>query len=194
MDPKAEIARLEQVIENLRRQLTTDELTEILNRRGLMEFLKPLAGEVSYQLKNPEKRKSVIIRSFSLAFVDIDHFKKINDTYGHAAGDLALRVVANVLRKHVRGIDVVGRYGGEEILVGLVGANAEEAERVTEQLRQKVEETEISFEDKKFNVTASFGVAALDSEMTLEQLIDAADKALYEAKNTGRNKVVVNSN
>lgn len=184
------ITELEQQIVSLRKQLITDELTKILNRRGLTEMLKPMVGEVSFQLKNPDRRQSVIIRALSVVFVDTDHFKKVNDSYGHQAGDLALKTVAKILRSGVREIDIVGRWGGEEMIIGLIGASLEDAEQIAESLREKIANTPIKFRDEVIKLTASFGVATLLPEMDLEELIRKADEALYEAKNSGRNKVV----
>lgn len=184
------IRALERTIEKLRRELVTDELTGIYNRKGLIKLLTPIINEVNYQLKNPERRKNVIINSLSLVFVDIDHFKKINDTYGHAAGDVVLKAVAEILRIYVRGIDITARWGGEEMVIGLVGANKDDASRVAEHLREKVEGLVIEHEGKQIKVTASFGVAGMKPDMTLEQLLEKADTALYKAKTSGRNKVV----
>lgn len=187
---QTEIQKLQEEIERLKTLLNTDELTQAANRRGLMEGLKPVVKEVEYQIKNPNKRKNLIITSFSLVFVDVDHFKNVNDSYGHPAGDEVLKKIAQILRENVRGVDVVGRYGGEEMVIGLLGADKRDAVMVAENLREKIERTEVSFEGKTIKVTASFGIAQLDSGMSVEKLIENADKALYEAKETGRNKVV----
>lgn len=184
------IVELEQEITKLRSQLTTDELTKILNRKGLIEILKPWAREVAYQLANPDRRKALIVRALSLVFVDIDRFKGINDRYGHQAGDLALKTVAKILKENVREIDIVGRYGGEEIVLGLIGANLGDSKKISEHLRKKIADTPIKFRDQIINVTASFGVAALSADLNLDELIKRADEALYRAKETGRNKVV----
>jgi diguanylate cyclase (GGDEF)-like protein len=189
--PIGEIEKLQREIARLKELVITDELTRVLNRRGLNQALTPLVKEVSYQLQNPEKRKNMVIRAFTLVFADIDHFKQVNDTYGHAAGDAALRTLAKVLRQNVRGIDVVGRYGGEELIIGLLGASEDDGVRISEDLRKKVEDTQIKVGVKTFRVTASFGLAVLKKKMSVDDLIDAADKALYEAKETGRNKVVL---
>ena len=121
------IAELERQISQLREQLTTDELTKILNRKGLTDILKPWIREVAYQLANPNRRKTLTVRAFSLIFVDLDHFKKVNDVYGHQAGDVALKTVARILKDNVREVDIVGRYGGEEMVIGLIGANINDA-------------------------------------------------------------------
>ena len=184
------IVELEQEITKLRSQLTTDELTQILNRKGLIEILKPWAREVAYQLANPDRRKALIVRALSLVFVDVDHFKSVNDTYGHQAGDLALKTIAKILRENVREIDIVGRYGGEEMVIGLIGANLQDARKIAEHLRAKIADTPIKFRDQIIKITASFGVAALAADLNLDDLIRNADEALYRAKNSGRNKVV----
>ncbi|MDP3992722.1 MAG: GGDEF domain-containing protein [bacterium] len=184
------IIELEREISQLKNRLTTDELTKILNRRGLIEILRPWAREVAYQLANPDRRKALIVRALSLVFADIDHFKKVNDTYGHLAGDLALKSVAKILRENVREIDIVGRYGGEEMVIGLIGANLNDSKKIAEQLRRKIADTPIKFRDQMINVTASFGVSTLSADLNLEELIKSADEALYRAKNSGRNKVV----
>lgn len=184
------IVELEQEITKLKSQLTTDELTKILNRKGLIELLRPWAREVAYQLANPDRRKALIVRALSLVFVDIDHFKKINDTFGHQAGDLALKTIAKILKENVREIDIVGRYGGEEIVLGLIGANLSDGKKIAELLRVKIINTPIKFRDQIIKVTASFGVSALSADLNLDELIKKADEALYRAKETGRNKVV----
>jgi diguanylate cyclase (GGDEF)-like protein len=184
------IIELEKEISQLKSRLTTDELTKILNRRGLIEILRPWAREVAYQLANPDRRKALIVRALSLVFADIDHFKNVNDTYGHLAGDLALKSVAKILRENVREIDIVGRYGGEEMVIGLIGANLADSKKIAEQLRTKIANTPIKFRDQMIKVTASFGVATLSADLNLEELIKNADEALYRAKNSGRNKVV----
>jgi len=184
------IQELEKKISQLREQLITDELTKILNRKGLMEILRPWVREVAYQLANPDRRKALIVRALSLVFVDVDHFKKINDTYGHQAGDMALKTISRVLKENVREIDIIGRYGGEEIILGLIGANLKDSKKIAEHLRQKIADTPIKYRDINIKVTASFGVSALSADLNLDELITRADGALYEAKNSGRNKVV----
>jgi diguanylate cyclase (GGDEF)-like protein len=190
-DVQQRIEQLEKEIDRLKGQLVTDELTRIFNRRGLIQNLTPFFKEVLYQLSNPERRKSLILRHLSIIFVDIDHFKKINDTYGHAAGDAALKSASKLLKEHVREIDIVGRYGGEEIVIGLIGASSRDAGLIAENLRKKIEENSVSFEGQQIQMTASFGVSSLEMGMELNELIDKADQALYKAKKTGRNKVVV---
>jgi diguanylate cyclase (GGDEF)-like protein len=193
MDQLAKIQQLQQKIRQLQEELITDELTKVLNRRGLFERIEPFVNEVSYQLKNPEQRKSFVLKDFSLIFVDIDKFKSINDTYGHATGDTVLKEVAGLLRGGVRGSDIVGRYGGEEIVIGLLGANIDDAQQIAETLRQKLASQRIKHGSRELSVTASFGVASVREGSDTNGLIDAADKALYRAKENGRNRVEVAS-
>jgi len=192
-DPQITIAALERKIESLRRELVTDELTQILNRRGLMESLDILHREVAFQLENPEKRRNLVIKHFSVLFLDIDHFHDINTRYGHDGGDAALRLIAQTIKSRLRGIDVVGRYGGEEIVVGLVGADRTDSQNIAEQLRETVAATDIVAlsTGKTFRLTVSIGVAVLEAGLSLDQLLKNADKALYKAKHTGRNRVVM---
>lgn len=185
------IERLQRELNELRSQLQTDELTGLLNRRGLMTYLSSIAKEVSYQLENTEKRRSVVIQSLSLVFMDIDHFKKINDTFGHDGGDTVLRKVAEIIGDFVRGIDIIGRLGGEEMVIGLVGASSQNASKIADRLREQIAETEFLYKGKKISVTASFGISTLRPGQTLPELIVEADKAMYQAKASGRNKVVV---
>ncbi|MEK7548507.1 MAG: GGDEF domain-containing protein [Patescibacteria group bacterium] len=186
-----ELAKLRQRVSVLEDLLVTDELTRLLNRRGLMDGLRIIHREVSWQLANPQKRKLISIRALSLLFIDLDHFKKVNDDFGHPAGDLVLKEVAKLIRLSLRGIDVVGRWGGEEIVVGLVGADLTNAQQIAENLRQKIGQLELRSDNSIITVTASFGVASLGEDQSLDDLIQAADAALYRAKKSGRNKVVV---
>lgn len=189
MDQLKKIRGLQQKIRLLQEELITDELTRILNRRGLMQRIEPFVNEVRYQLEHSEQRKGFILRDFSLVFIDIDNFKSINDTYGHSAGDTVLKGVARRLRRAVRASDIVGRYGGEEIIIGLLGANSRDTKRIAENLRSKIEQQPFRHDDIEMKVTASFGAASLNKKMDTNQLIDAADQALYRAKEAGRNRV-----
>ena len=101
-DPATRIAQLETQITKLQRELITDELTGIYNRRGLMKMLEVLHNEVSFQLSNPNKRNNFVIRNLSIIFIDLDHFRHINTEFGHAGGDLALRTVARTIQSRVR--------------------------------------------------------------------------------------------
>ena len=187
---KQKIAELEAVVADLKRQLSTDQFMHILNRQGLMDRLESISKEVRWQHGHPDKRRNAIIKSLAILFIDVDHFKQINDQFGHAAGDEALRQLASILVDEVRTLDVVGRYGGEELVVGLVGADLADGQRVADKIRQRIESTEFRFEQHIFKFTVSIGVAELTNG-DLATVLESADRALYEAKKGGRNRVVV---
>jgi diguanylate cyclase (GGDEF)-like protein len=173
-------------VRNLMIELTQmaehDGLTGLLNRRSFC--------------RDAEKKCSEILRYGGEAFfmmIDIDHFKKVNDTYGHLAGDEVLRVVSKTLSQRFRKTDLVGRYGGEEFCVFLLMADEAMVAGIADEFRKLVEGLVIPFEDKTICVTISIGMAEFpyDGGQTLTELISRADAALYEAKTGGRNRVVV---
>lgn len=182
-------------IEALRRELRTlkrlvykDELTGILNRRGVYEEFGGFFREALFYKENKKQRQGVIIKDFSVIFMDLDNFKSINDRFGHDEGDRVLKEFAAVLKKHARETDAVGRFGGEEFVVGLLGAPESEAYEKAEELRAAItKEIIVNGEER---LTASFGIASLGSSdvHTLDGLIHAADVAMYDAKlNRGKN-------
>ena len=125
----------------------------------------------------------------SILMSDIDHFKSVNDTYGHQVGDFILKEVAGLLGACCRQFDIPSRYGGEEFIVMLPGADIKDAGMVAERIRKKVETHNFKMDDKTYNVTISLGVAAYKSEDTRDDFVKRTDEALYTAKETGRNKV-----
>lgn len=145
--------------------------------------------------KGPEamKRAEVLVEPFSLVTFDIDHFKKINDGYGHPGGDYILKELCLIIiSKLIRANDFFARYGGEEFVLLLSGSPAKTAAEVGERIRQTIENHEFVFEGKKIPVTISVGVATkLPTETEWTQIYDRADKALYQAKQAGRNLVMV---
>ena len=159
-----------------------DGLTGIFNRRAF-----------DIKLKLELKRHQRNGQTLSLLMLDLDHFKKINDTYGHLAGDMVLQRTGRLLRNTVRETDCVARYGGEEFVFLLPETGEKEAWLLAQRLRQKIQKMNFSFQGNKFNVTASIGVASLkpDPLTPAEVLIDQADEALYLAKNSGRNMVCI---
>ncbi len=165
-----------------REMSTTDGLTHLTNRRALLE-----RAEAEFRLAQQGNDSA-----FACIMVDIDHFKRINDTYGHQAGDAILVAVSSVLARNARQYDEVGRYGGEEFLVVLPGASEVQAALVAERLRNGIKQQQIPFNDKLISVTASFGVAAFPAPSIngFDKLLKAADDALYAAKNNGRNRVI----
>ena len=158
----------------------TDELTGMRNRRAFYEL-----GELAMA---QAKRYDDPIAVISL---DIDHFKKVNDTWGHATGDETLRLVALIIQRTIRTSDIAGRVGGEEFAIVLPRATPEQALAMAERLRAAMEKAPLYHDRGEIHFTSSFGVAVRDAENdTLDRLLAEADKALYEAKEGGRNRVV----
>jgi diguanylate cyclase len=120
---------------------------------------------------------------------DIDHFKQVNDTHGHLAGDSVLRILASLLRKRLRPTDDLGRYGGEEFCAVLPGTSLESALAIGEELRGLVETHQFSCDNKRLQLTMSVGVASWNSGMDIKDFYKAADDMLYLAKRSGRNRV-----
>ena len=160
---------------------TLDALTGLNNRRQFEVRLKQEIATTKRQ-KNP----------LCAMMIDIDFFKKVNDTYGHASGDTVLRTVASIIKEHLRESDIPSRYGGEEFAVLLPYTHIDEAQIVGERLRKAVENTPVPIDKKNINVTISMGLAEFNPEETGENLFERADKALYEAKESGRNRVCIN--
>lgn len=172
------------IFKEAQKQAITDPLTGVYNRRGL------------YQLAREDFNKANLAGSpFSTIMIDLDHFKDINDTYGHSAGDQVLRELATRCKNSIRGLDYVGRYGGEEFLVILPGTNLNTARIVAERLRMAIVNKPMNVGGGlELKVTASLGVAQRDRNTTnLEILIKRADQAMYIAKHKGRNCVAVSS-
>jgi diguanylate cyclase (GGDEF)-like protein len=160
-----------------------DGLTRLYNRRSFDERLV-------YEIK----RRSRYHHDLSLLMVDLDHFKSVNDTYGHKAGDLVLRKVGEILSTVFRTTDLAARYGGEEFVVLLPHTSEEAAWKLAERVRTAIENCAFRFDGRDFSVTASIGVASVEGgslSATDDDLVLKADKALYQAKNNGRNMVVV---
>lgn len=178
--------RIGERIINLERRIlelaNTDALTGVMNRRAFMERMEQ---------ETVRSRRDKIPLSFILA--DIDHFKKVNDTYGHQVGDLVLQRFTATVSASMRPYDLIGRYGGEEFVICLPGADGLQAASVGERIRKKVEAMEIMVPDssKSVSITASFGVTAysVESRESMDSIIKKADDALYRAKNEGRNRV-----
>ena len=171
-----ERARLFQEVQSL---ALTDPLTGLQNRRSLFEL-----GRVEFA------RSSRGFRPFSCLMLDIDHFKQLNDTYGHPIGDQVLRQLAECAKQSIREVDLIGRYGGEEFLIFLPETDLLTARRVAERLRASIEKMTIRVSDQELHVTVSIGVSRKDENtVELETLIARADQALYVAKHKGRNQV-----
>jgi diguanylate cyclase (GGDEF)-like protein len=169
-----------QALQNqLREQAIHDPLTGLYNRLPLNEFF-------DRDLSLAERQGQPI----STVMGDLDHFKMVNDTYGHLAGDEVLRVFSDLVRHSYRASDIYCRYGGEEFLILLPGTSLEVACERTEHLREALDATAIIFGTSTIHVTASFGVATFPQHgQTRDALIAAADRALYAAKDCGRNQI-----
>lgn len=166
--------------EEIYRLTTTDGLTQVYNKRY---FLETLEREIS--------RCNRYSRSLCLAMIDIDHFKQVNDTYGHLAGDYVLKHLASAAKGRVRREDVFARYGGEEFSIILPEIDLEGALITGEKLRKLIEEQRFCFEDQVIPVTISIGIAQMNEGVKeATSLIGAADAKLYQAKAAGRNRTV----
>lgn len=176
-------AQLHQEIKGL---AITDGLTDLYNFRYLQE-----------RLEEETKRAQRFRRPLALIMADIDYFKEFNDTYGHPEGNKVLKVLANILKANVRGIDIVGRYGGEEFIIILPEADREEAQKIAERIRIKVEEYNFKNKEDHLNnlnrkITLSLGVTSYFQEsISPQNLIYKVDQALYQAKRKGRNRIEV---
>lgn len=159
----------------------TDSLTGLYNRRYLMENLER-EYEHSKRYKKP----------LSIAMIDLDFFKKINDTYGHQAGDYVLKEVTNIIRTTLRKTDIVFRYGGEEVIVIMPETDKYRAFQPFERIRKFIENMELTYKEHKIKTSISVGIVDTSAHApTLENFIEYADKAMYEAKQNGRNQVVI---
>lgn len=169
-------ALLQEELKNLAR---VDSLTGVRNRRGLDDIVHKIVA----QMKRDKAPLSMIM-------VDIDHFKKVNDTYGHQVGDAVLKQFALLLKKNIRSNDVLSRYGGEEFAILLPNTESKSACIAAEKLRAATETYPFRSEDKiVLKVTASFGVSSFLSQINWEELVSYSDEALYRAKSNGRNRI-----
>lgn len=158
----------------------TDELTGLPNRRDMNDT-------IAHEIDRTRRNK----KSFCFIFVDIDHFKAINDTYGHACGDVILKSVAQTIRGLLRKYDVFARYGGEEFLTLLPETDLAGAKAVAERFRRQIEMMTVHYADYTINITITLGVAQFDHRLGADRSIQLADRALYQGKESGRNRVIV---
>jgi diguanylate cyclase (GGDEF)-like protein len=164
----------------LRRLAITDELTGLFNRRHFLQLIERELG-----------RFERYGRPLSLLMLDIDHFKRVNDRFGHAAGDVVLKSIAQSCREALRGTDTIARIGGEEFAVVTCETPLAEAAAVAERIRQHIAGVPIPYDAQQLTVTVSLGVAeAGPQRQTIDDILEAADRALYEGKTRGRNCVV----
>ncbi len=183
----AEIARVMKMglshalrVESLERDATRDGLTGLLNQKTFRERLGNILGRLDGRYP------------CAVVMLDLDHFKRVNDTYGHPAGDEVLRRCASVIRKTIRKVDLAGRYGGEEFVIYLAHMDRAHAAQVAERLRLMIRQTRFTFGGKEVSVTASLGVACSPEQgRTVEEMLGRADEALYRSKEGGRDRVTL---
>jgi diguanylate cyclase (GGDEF)-like protein/PAS domain S-box-containing protein len=164
----------------LRKMIQKDDLTKIYNRRYL-----------DFHLNQALEEAREFNQSFGILFIDIDHFKGVNDTYGHNVGDGVLKVIAHTLRSNLRPNDLVGRWGGEEFIAIINSDDIKTIEMVAERLRQLSSHSVYKYKGEDIQVTVSIGGTLLKMNEPIKSLIERADKNMYEAKSRGRNKVVI---
>ena len=180
------ILRLEEELMQARMQMEAlamhDGLTGLLNRRAIEEY-----AEAEFNMADRKKQ------AMSVILLDIDHFKNVNDRFGHKFGDVVLRQVAQTLKEDLRNYDRVGRWGGEEFLLILPDTELKDAVTVAERLRSKIAVVQITLENgETFSIHISLGTACTTGQFqSLAKLIDAADQALYQAKQSGRDRICV---
>lgn len=168
-------SKIEEQLAELERLAVTDSLTQTKNRRYFVDT-------VEEELKRLRRYRQTL----SIIILDVDHFKNVNDTHGHSAGDKALKAISDCCTAQLREVDVFARIGGEEFAVIMPATDLEEATTTAGRLRSEIEELKIL---DKFSVTASFGVAQANDEDSVDTLFGRADHALYRAKRRGRNRV-----
>ncbi len=168
-------------IKRLETEITIDPLTNCYNRRALDNYIE-------HDIANVERYGG----DLAVIMFDIDHFKIINDSYGHQAGDTVLKEISRMVRSSIRKSDYVVRYGGEEFLLILPDTKFLNATELAEKLRRKIERYDIGLGRATINITASFGVAKLKKGSDKNKLLQEADRMLYKAKQAGRNTVMPN--
>lgn len=190
-DLTRKIKELESQVNELEHNLIHDPLTGLKTRAFFEEEVGVFLEIMDQQSEHgdSQRKERFGFRNLSIIFFDIDHFKKVNDTYGHDVGDQVLKKVAAAIISSLRTGDTVARWGGEEIVVSLLGANEADAKAKAEEIRQKVSSL-IFGEIPGLEVTISAGVATSETGVGVVELEKRADKGLYKAKQTGRNKIV----
>jgi len=176
---KQELEKKKILEEKLKHQASTDSLTGIMNRRAFMDVF------------DQEMKESIGDHSdLSCLIIDIDYFKKVNDSYGHHIGDMVIRIIAEKMAQHTRSIDKIGRIGGEEFAILMPNTDARTAYQIADRLRTYIEKDELTFENKTIKITVSIGLThRKKGETDTQTVLQRADSALYEAKRNGRNRV-----
>jgi diguanylate cyclase len=184
---RTRIALLERESRSLSESLREEQ------RMAMIDALTGIPNRAAYddRIEQEHKRWKRFARPVSILAWDIDRFKTINDDYGHKAGDKVLRVIGQHLARHVRDTDFVGRYGGEEFVMLLVGTDPTEARVVAEKIRLEISQLGFHFHERKVSITASCGITGFQGDDTPDAAFDRADKALYQAKDAGRNCCII---
>jgi len=175
---KKRIETLESKLKEVKKEAKTDELTKMLNKRALNEALNK--QEQFFRRHN---------RNYSIIFFDIDHFKNVNDTYGHDAGDIILKSVALLLNRYSRDIDIVGRFGGEEFVIIAPETDKNGAKVFADKIRSIIAKAKFMYKKTRIDITISAGVADRTETNSMQETLKLADKRLYKAKTNGRNRV-----
>ena len=173
------IQELEAKLAHMSELIREDQLTGSLNRRGLNDIFEREAGRA-------DRRGTPLCA----AMLDLDNFKKLNDTHGHATGDIALVHLVRIVKKTLRTIDVIARYGGEEFFIVMPETTLEEAAQAMARVQRELTTHFFSANDQRLFITFSAGVAQRAQHETQESFVKRADKAMYEAKKSGKNRVV----
>lgn len=172
------IEQLEYELERAKEQSREDFLTKLFNKRALEEFMSVKEAEFERYGHN-----------FTVVFFDLDHFKSVNDTYGHDAGDAVLVAFAKILKNEARTVDIIGRFGGEEFIAILGETDLDGGVVFAQKVRNKIKNTRLMYKDNRIDVTVSCGVSERRTHFSLANLIKSADEALYKAKREGRDRV-----
>lgn len=179
----SKIELLERQKKALEQLVVTDPLTNIYNRRGIIDLIEDAL-----------KRGNRYEEDMSLVFIDLDYFKKINDTYGHPVGDQILIALVDIMKQSVRSIDQIGRLSGDEFIILLPQTNVRGARKVAETLRKKMESKFFSVKGKIKNFTISAGITGFVKDFTVSDYLRILDVALYRAKKKGKNQIILAKN
>ena len=165
------------------------------NNQAMFDVLTEIPNRLAYEKKATEEiaRWKRFSNPLSLAVWDIDFFKKVNDSYGHKAGDKVLKTIAQLLNDRIRETDFLARFGGEEFVMFLPGTKEDEALKLVNDLRKKVEACGFHYQGNAVNITVSCGISSFRDGDSLENVFERADNALYKAKENGRNQCVIAS-
>jgi len=202
---KKEILRLKNIIteqekeiEKLRYLVDYDFLTGLYNRQGFLreaERFVDLLKDSEKFFKERKERRKFAIRNFSIIFIDLDNLKKVNDRYGHKAGDKYIKISADIFKKTLRDIDIIGRWGGDEFVVGLINTDIYEAKKVAKKIKIALSQVKLKGA-LRVKLSASFGVVAVKNQEgkingDVFKLLEKSDRAMYEAKKKPRKGTIV---